>query len=279
MGGAGSPPQQRDGSSDIRTSRVRRRWDHRSMGTNSESKGSTGQVSTTAAEVYEEFFVPALFAQWVAPMLDAVDAHRGDRVIDIGTGTGVLARAALRRVGPAGSVIAVDPNEGMLAVAARLAPKLDIRRGTAEQLPVADSQMTCTTCQFALMFVEDRARAVSEMARVTSPGGRVAVATWAAIEESPGYAAMVGLLDEVLGHWAAEALRAPFCIGTTDGLKDLLQASFGSNTMERSHQAGSSRAVLLDAGPPRRVHPSRRIHQSSRRFRPAAVGSRRWAST
>ena len=72
------------------------------------------------------------------------------------------------------------------------------------------------------MFVEDRALAVSEMARVTSPGGRVAVATWAAIEESPGYAAMVGLLDEVLGHWAAEALRAPFCIGTTDGLKDLL---------------------------------------------------------
>ena len=214
------------------------------MGTNSESKGSTGQVSTTAAEVYEEFFVPALFAQWVAPMLDAVDAHSGDRVIDIGTGTGVLARAALRRVGPAGSVIAVDPNEGMLAVAARLAPELDIRRGTAEQLPVADSQMTCTTCQFALMFVEDRALAVSEMARVTSPGGRVAVATWAAIEESPGYAAMVGLLDEVLGHWAAEALRAPFCIGTTDGLKDLLQASFDEVVVE--HRAGEARFASLD---------------------------------
>ena len=70
------------------------------MKTNSETNAKTGQVSTTAAEVYEEFFVPALFAQWVGPTLDAVDAHRGDRLIDIGTGTGVVARAALRRVGP-----------------------------------------------------------------------------------------------------------------------------------------------------------------------------------
>ncbi len=214
------------------------------MGTNSESRASSGQVSTTAAEVYEEFFVPALFAQWAGPMLDAVDARAGDRLIDIGTGTGVLARAALRRVGSAGSVIAVDPNEGMLAVAARLAPELDVRRGVAEELPVADSEMTCSTCQFALMFVEDRARAVSEMARVTSPGGRVAVATWAAIEESPGYAAMVGLLDDVLGNWAAEALRAPFCIGTSDGLENVLRASFDDVVVQ--HRPGEARFASLE---------------------------------
>jgi ubiquinone/menaquinone biosynthesis C-methylase UbiE len=214
------------------------------MGTESKGNASTGQVSTTAAEVYEEFFVPALFGQWAGPMLDAVDAHLGDRVVDIGTGTGVLARAALRRVGSEGSVIAVDPNEGMLAVAARLAPDLDIRRGVAEQLPVADSEMTCTTCQFALMFVEDRARAISEMARVTRPGGRVAVATWADIEESPGYAALIDVLDEVLGGWAAEALRAPFCIGSTDELRDLLQASFGDVVVQQ--RAGEARFASLD---------------------------------
>ena len=214
------------------------------MRTNSSENAPTGQVSTTAAEVYEEFFVPALFAQWAAPMLDAVDAHPGERVIDIGTGTGVLARAALRRVGPTGSVIAVDPNEGMLTVAARLAPELDVRRGVAEQLPVADNETTCTTCQFALMFFEDRARAVSEMARVTRPGGRVAVATWAAIEQSPGYAAMVDLLGEVLGGWAAEALRAPFCIGSPDELEDLLQASWGDVVVER--RAGYARFASLE---------------------------------
>jgi SAM-dependent methyltransferase len=72
--------------------------------------------------VYEKFFVPALFGQWVEPMLDAVNVVEGDRLLDIGTGTGVVARAALRRVSAGGSVVAVDPNDGMLAVAKRLTP-------------------------------------------------------------------------------------------------------------------------------------------------------------
>jgi ubiquinone/menaquinone biosynthesis C-methylase UbiE len=214
------------------------------MRTHSSDNAPSGQVSTTAAEVYEEFFVPALFAQWAAPMLCAVDARLGERLIDIGTGTGVLARAALRRVGPTGSVIAVDPNEGMLAVAARLAPELDVRRGVAERLPVADDETARTTCQFALMFFEDRARAVSEMARVTRAGGRVAVATWAAVEESPGYAAMIDLLGEVLGGWAADALRAPFCIGSPDELEDLLRASLDDVVVQR--RAGYARFASLE---------------------------------
>ncbi|RDH77960.1 methyltransferase domain-containing protein [Mycolicibacterium moriokaense] len=215
------------------------------MGTNSAADAATGQVSQAAAEVYEEFFVPALFAQWTAPMLDAVGAGRGDTLVDVGTGTGVLARAALARVGPTGTVVGVDPNDGMLAVAARLAPELDMRRGVAERLPVADNEMSCATCQFALMFVEDRDRAVTEMARVTMPGGRIAIATWAAVDESPGYAAMVDLLGDVVGDGAAEALRAPFCIGTADELEDLLTASFGDAVVHR--RAGRARFASLDA--------------------------------
>jgi ubiquinone/menaquinone biosynthesis C-methylase UbiE len=208
------------------------------------NSAAKGQVSTNAAEVYERFFVPALFAQWVEPVLDAVDVHDGDRLIDVGTGTGVVARAALERVGPGGSVTAVDPNEGMLAVAARLAPGLDVRRGSAEQLPVGDDEMNCATCQFALMFFEDRPRAISEIARVTRPGGRVVVATWATVEDSPGYAAMVDLLADVIGDWAAEALRAPFCIGTRDHLADLLRPSFPDVSVER--REGYARFGSLD---------------------------------
>ena len=95
---------------------------------------AAGQVSRAAAEVYEQFLVPALFGQWVEPMLDAVSHVGGDRLLDGSTGTGAVARAALRRVGAGGSV-AVDPNDGMLAVAKRLTPGLDLRRGTAERLP------------------------------------------------------------------------------------------------------------------------------------------------
>jgi SAM-dependent methyltransferase len=147
-------------------------------------------------------------------------------------------------VGPQGSVIAVDPNDGMLAVARRLTPGADIRRGTAEQLPAGDDEFGCITCQFALMFVIDRVRAIEEMARVLRPGGRVAVATWAAVEESPGYAAMVDLLGEEIGEWAAAALRAPFCIGTADRLGDLMRAAFPGVAVER--REGHARFGSLD---------------------------------
>jgi SAM-dependent methyltransferase len=121
---------------------------------------------------------------------------------------------------------------------------LQVLRGVAERLPVADNETSCTVCQFAVMFFEDRRRAISEMARVTKPGGRVAVATWAAIEESPGYAAIVELLGEVIGDRAADALRVPFCIGTADELEGLLRTSLVDVAVQ--HQTGEARFASLD---------------------------------
>jgi len=214
------------------------------MGTEPSTDAAAGQVSTAAAEVYEQFFVPALFRQFAEPMLDVVAAGDGDRLLDVGAGTGVVGRAALKRVGGRGSVVAVDPNEGMLTVAERLAPAMDTRRGVAEQLPVDRAEMNCVTCQFALMFLSDRRRAVEGMRRVLRPGGRVAVATWASVGDSPGYAAMVELLEEEIGDGAADALRAPFCLGTPELIGDVLRQSFEDVTVVR--REGQARFTSLD---------------------------------
>jgi SAM-dependent methyltransferase len=173
-----------------------------------------------------------------------VDASDGDRLLDVGAGTGVVARAALNRVGARGSVVAVDPNEGMLAVAKRIAPGVDIRRGSAEQLPVADAEFDCVTCQFAVMFFENRQRAVAELRRALRAGGCVAVATRAYVEQSPGYAAMVELLADEIGDWAADALRAPFCVGDRGQLRDVLSGSFAEVTVH--HRDGEARFASLD---------------------------------
>ena len=217
--------------------------DH-AMGTEPSTDAAAGQVSTAAAEVYEQFFVPALFRQFAEPMLDVVAAGDGDRLLDVGAGTGVVGRAALKRVGGRGSVVAVDPNEGMLTVAERLAPAMDTRPGVAEKLPVDRAEMNCVTCQFALMFFSDRRRAVEEMRRVLRLGGRVAVATWASVGDSPGYAAMVELLEEEIGDWAADALRAPFCLGTPELIGDVLRQSFEDVTVVR--REGQARFTSLD---------------------------------
>lgn len=184
-----------------------------------------GQLATDAAEVYEQFFLPAVFDQWPGRILERAGTGPGNRVLDVGCGTGILARTALQRVMPGGTVTGVDPNPGMLGVARRT-PGIEWRQGAAEDLPFADGAFDTVVSQFALMFFDDRARAVTEMRRVLVGGGCVAVATWADLDRTPGYAAMVDLLDDLFGSDAGDALRAPYNLGDPDLLKSLFDAEF-----------------------------------------------------
>ncbi len=193
----------------------------------------TGQVDTEAAELYERFFVPALFGQWPARLLALAEVGSGDRVLDVGCGTGVLARAARRVVGTSGSVTGVDPNDAMLAVAERADREVDWLKGVVEDLPIATATMDRVLCQFALMFFADPNKAVTEIARVTRPGGSVVVATWAEVSTSPGYAAMVDLLRRVAGDQPADALMVPFSVGTESALHDLMAQTFPEVTVRR----------------------------------------------
>lgn len=187
----------------------------------SASDSERGQINTSAAEVYEEFFLPALFAEWPPRVADAARIGMGHKALDVACGTGVLARTIAQRVGPSGSVTGFDINPGMLAVARRKAPDIAWRQGRAEALPFDDDQFDAVVSQFGLMFFVDRRAALAEMYRVLRPGGRLAVAVWDAVDRSPGYTAMVKLLRELFGDSAADALRAPFVMGDTKVLRAL----------------------------------------------------------
>lgn len=180
---------------------------------------TTGQVTDSAAETYEAFFVPALFDQWPDRVLDVAGLSPGDDVLDVGCGTGIVARAAARRLQGSGSVTGLDLNEGMLAVARRAAEPVAWYQGPAEALPFAADSFDRVVSQFALMFFADRTAALEEMVRVGRPGGTVTLATWAAVDESPGYRAMVDLLRRLFGDEVASALLAPFTLGTEEQLR------------------------------------------------------------
>lgn len=204
-----------------------------------------GQVAARAAEVYEEFFVPALFAQWAEPMLDAGEVVHGDAVLDVGCGTGVVAKAASRRVGPRGQVIGIDRNDAMLSVAASALEPVTWRQGVAESLPFDDGCFDHVLSQFSIMFFDDHQQALREMARVLRPGGTVAIATWSAVEESPGYASMVDLLRRVVSDEAADALLAPFSLGTAEVVAELLADVFPQAAVTRYR--GTARFESIDA--------------------------------
>ena len=189
--------------------------------TKDQNASDRGQVNTSAAEVYEEFFVPALFGEWGGRVAEAAHIQAGQRVLDVACGTGVLARAAAERVGAAGEVVGLDINEGMLAVARRKAPYITWQSGPAESLPFEDDSFDAVVSQFGLMFFEDRQAALAEMKRVVRPGGHLAVAVWDSLENTPAYATVTDLLQRLFGDEAANALRAPFNLGDTALLQSL----------------------------------------------------------
>ena len=202
-------------------------------------------MTRSAAEIYDEFFVPALFEQFAKPMVEAAKLAPGQSVLDVACGTGVLAQEAARRVAPGGTVTGLDRNEGMLAVARRKAPGIEWRQGMAESLPFPDKTFDAAVSQFALMFFEDRAQALKEMARVTRPGGRMGVAVWALLETSPGYADMVTLLERLFGKTVADELRAPFTLGDERGLRALF-AEAGMPEVELRNVEGTARFPSIE---------------------------------
>jgi SAM-dependent methyltransferase len=179
------------------------------------------QVSTDAAEFYESCFVPAIFGAWAGPVADAAGIRRGDKALDVGCGTGVLAREALRRVGQEGQVVGLDLNAGMLAVAARTEPNVEWRQGDAASLPFEDASFDVVVSQFALMYFPDRVPSLREMWRTLAPGGRLTVASWAPINHARGYQILVDIAARQCGHEAADVLAAPFVLGDPAELGEL----------------------------------------------------------
>jgi SAM-dependent methyltransferase len=205
-----------------------------------------GQVIASAAEVYEEFFVPALFQDWPVQVIDAARIKPGQSVLDVACGTGILARGAAGRVGPNGSVVGVDINEGMLAVAKEKAPQIEWRNGPAEALPFNNNSFDAVVSQFALMFFEDKVAAIKEMARVLRPGGHLAVAVWDSLENTPGYDVMTQLLQRLFGDEAANALRAPYILGDRQIVHSLFESAGISDVQIETHE-GTARFPSIES--------------------------------
>ena len=204
------------------------------------------QSQVEAAKAYESFFVPALFGQWATAVADAARIGPGQRVLDVACGTGVLAREARGRTGPSGYVAGLEPDPGMLTVARELAPDVDWRQGVAESMPFPDESFDAVVSQFGLMFFSDRRRALQEMMRVLTPGGRLAIAVWDGLAGIPAYAAEVALLERLAGAAAADALRAPFALGDRNRLRALVEEA-GAGAVSVNTERGTARFPSLRA--------------------------------
>jgi SAM-dependent methyltransferase len=197
------------------------------------------------ADVYDTRFVPALFAQWGPVVAADAGVREGDRVLDVACGTGALTLAVARIAGPSGSVVGLDPNPDMLAVARRKPGQIEWLEAKAEDLPLPDNSFDAVVSQFGIMFFDDKPRALREMLRVLKPGGRLAVAVCDAVENSPGYNAFALLLDRLFGANVGDAFRAPFSLGDAGRLHDICREA-GIEDAEVVRRNGKVRFNSID---------------------------------
>jgi SAM-dependent methyltransferase len=123
---------------------------------------------------YERGFA-RLTAYTVGALLDAAGVTAGTRLLDVGTGPGVAARAA---VGRGARVTAVDAEPSMAEAAARNVPGLDVRVALLPDLPLDDGEFDAVTGNFVINAVGDPEAALAELRRVLGPGGRLALTCW-----------------------------------------------------------------------------------------------------
>jgi SAM-dependent methyltransferase len=104
-------------------------------------------VATTFTEIYERVLVGPLFRPFAEQLVSRVAPNRGDRVIDVACGTGIVARVARERLGPEARIVGVDVAPAMLAVARTVDPTIEWREGDAFALPVNGAEdFTVLTC-------------------------------------------------------------------------------------------------------------------------------------
>jgi ubiquinone/menaquinone biosynthesis C-methylase UbiE len=205
----------------------------------------TFDIPLEVAELYEERFVPALFAECAPHLVDFAGVGPGDTVLDVACGTGIVARTAAGRLGTTAGVVGIDRNEAMLTVARRVAPDIEWRQGDVGALPVPAGSFDRVLCQMALFFFPDPAAAVAELVRVTAPGGSAAVLVPASIDDQPAYGPFVASAVHHTGPEAASLLGTYWRCGDLDELAGLFRAA--GATPRTTTRTGTARFPSVDA--------------------------------
>jgi ubiquinone/menaquinone biosynthesis C-methylase UbiE len=178
----------------------------------------------------------------------------GWRVLEVGTGTGVLARDAAALIGPGGGVVGVDPSRFCIAAARRLAReqgldgRIDFRVGDGARLRFPANQFDCALAVTVLLHVPNAAAIVGELARVTKPGGVVGVQDQdlgALVLDHPDRALTRQILDGVAARTIVDPWSGRTLVGrlveagltrvrlTTDVFQDTTLTPFSRSMLER----------------------------------------------
>ena len=176
-----------------------------------------------AAGVYEQHWREQL-APAQRLLIRMAMLQRGERVLDVACGTGLVTFPAADAVGASGSVAAADLSDAMVAHIAAEAHRRNLRqvapyRMDAESLEFPDASFDAVLCALGLMYVPDPRAALREISRVLRPGGRAAIAVWGAREKC-GWAEIFSIVDRRV---QSEVCPMFFQLGSADILRCVME--------------------------------------------------------
>lgn len=180
----------------------------------------------TAPENYQRFFVPAIGRPLAEDLLREAELKAGERVLDIGCGTGVVTRLAAKQVGREGTVAGLDINPGMLAVAKSVtSPELGIEwyEASADAIPLPDKAFNVALCQLSLQFIPDRSKALQEVHRVLAQDGRLILSVPG--PAGPLFETLAKAMSRHISAQAAKFVQAVFAVHDESELEALLRAA------------------------------------------------------
>jgi SAM-dependent methyltransferase len=172
-----------------------------------------------AGEDYER--VSLQIADAIGETVALLSPRRGERILDIGTGTGLAAR---RAASMGADVVGIDIGAELIETARRFASRegwnIDFRVADAEKLPFEDASFDGILSTFGVMFVSHPEEAACELARVCREGGRIALAAWAP------YSSVAAKFEIHRKYLPPAKTPSPFEWGLADFLLDLLGGAF-----------------------------------------------------
>ncbi|MEP6900825.1 MAG: methyltransferase domain-containing protein [Actinomycetota bacterium] len=210
---------------------------------NSQEFKTRDATSYDAVTEQFDYFTEQLSSPLAVRMVSLAEIKPMDSVLDIGTGTGVVALQAAKKIGAGGKVEGIDLSEGMLATATAkagqtgLAEKVEFRQMDAEKLEFADESFDKVVSLFALLHFPDPLTALKEIYRVMKPGGRLVVAVGSSppLFSAAGLTHRLKVLPDLVRRQQGKQLVAP---GFLDSLVE--QHLPVSNGTEESHLASHS---------------------------------------
>jgi ubiquinone/menaquinone biosynthesis C-methylase UbiE len=140
-------------------------------------------------EKYERYLGPYVFEPYAKDLVGRIHPEGMKTVLEIACGTGRVTNHLRNALSPDTRLVATDLNADMIGIAKINVPDQGIEWVVADalELPFEDGYFDLVVCQFGLMFVPDKARALEEFYRVLKPGGHILLSTWDRLENNPAF--------------------------------------------------------------------------------------------